>query len=99
MKAEEFLGFKIVSFKKIELLCRKDLNNFLDITDDFYQSLDNASLVHCKEVVGTLLFMDEYEKDIPVQHVIKIDMMAKEVTTNAVKSRIWVPQRVFTFAW
>ena len=37
MKAEEFLGFK-----KIKLLCRKDLNNFLDITDDFYQSLDDA---------------------------------------------------------
>ena len=94
MKAEEFLGFK-----KIKQLCRKVLNNFLDITDDFYQSLDDASLVHCKEVVGTLLFMDEYEKDSPVQHVIKIDMMATEVTTNAVKSRIWVPQRVFTFAW
>ena len=94
MKAEEFLGFK-----KIKLLCCKDLNNFLDITDDFYQSLDDASLVHCKEAVGMLLFMDEYEKDSPFQHVIEIDMMAKEVTTNAVKSRIWVPQRVFTFAW
>ena len=51
MKAEEFLGFK-----KIKQLCRKGLNNFLDITDDFYQSLDDASLVHCKEAVGTLLF-------------------------------------------